>query len=89
MVLSDDDLILLAEYMIINRATVRQAAAKFGVSKSGVHSAVTLRLKQIDTGRAHEVSGVLQENREARARRGGLAVWQKKRSINDREVLMV
>lgn len=30
--------ILLANYMIDTKATVRQAAAKFGVSKSTVHT---------------------------------------------------
>ncbi len=30
-----------AEYMIANKSTVRSAAAKFGVSKSTVHTVVT------------------------------------------------
>lgn len=87
MVLTDEDLILVAEYMVENKSTVRQAAVKFGVSKSGIHTALTRRLRLLDTGRANMVKAVLEENTEARARRGGLAVWQKKRS--NREGLMV
>lgn len=85
MILSDEDLIDMAEYMVKNKATVRQAAAKFGISKSAVHSAVTRRLKLIDIGRAREVSEVLQENTMERARRGGVALWLKKRRLKDRE----
>ena len=33
--------IALAEYMVATGATVRQAAAKFGISKSTVHMAET------------------------------------------------
>lgn len=85
MVLTDEDLIVLAEYIVENKATVRQAASKFHISKSGVHSAVTRRLKLIDIGRAREVRMVLQENTEARARRGGVAVWQKKNDLKQGE----
>ena len=34
----------LAQYIIENRATVRSAAAKFGISKSTVHTVVTIRV---------------------------------------------
>ena len=33
--------VMLAEYITENRATVRAAAKKFGISKSTVHMAVT------------------------------------------------
>ena len=33
--------VLLAQYMIENKATVRQTASIFGVSKSTVHTVVT------------------------------------------------
>ena len=38
----------LAEYIIENRATVRAAAKRFGISKSTVHKDVTERLRDID-----------------------------------------
>lgn len=39
--------VILAEYIIENRATVRAAAKQFGVSKSTVHKDVSERLKKI------------------------------------------
>ena len=38
----------IASYIVENNATVRQAAKKFGVSKSTVHKDVTERLEEID-----------------------------------------
>ena len=40
--------VALAEYMVETGATVRQAAAKFGVSKSTVHKDITDRMKKIN-----------------------------------------
>ena len=39
----DERAIDLANYLIENKATVRDAARHFGVSKSTVHTAVTLK----------------------------------------------
>ena len=39
----------LANYMIENKSTVRQAAKVFGVSKSTVHKDLTERLENIDS----------------------------------------
>ena len=41
---------LLANYIVENKATVRSAAAKFNVSKSTVHKDITERLKYINKG---------------------------------------
>ena len=38
----------LGNYLVDNRATVRQVAAEFGVSKSTVHKDVTEILKRVD-----------------------------------------
>ena len=40
--------VALAEYMVETGATVRQAAAKFGVSKSTVHKDITQRLQYLN-----------------------------------------
>ena len=40
----------LAQYIIENKATVRAAAAKFGVSKSTVHKDISERLPLYDRG---------------------------------------
>ena len=37
----------IARYIIDNNATVRQAAKKYGISKSTVHKDITERLRQI------------------------------------------
>lgn len=69
--------ILLGEYIIENKATVRKAAQVFGISKSTVHVDVTKRLKQICPSLANEVNAVLQENKAERHIRGGRATKEK------------
>lgn len=58
-------------------ATVRQAARKFGISKSTVHKDVTERLEQINLRLAHEARKVLDVNKSERHIRGGLATKEK------------
>ena len=47
----------LANYMIENKSTVRQAAKVFGVSKSTVHKDLTERLENIDSSLAGHIRG--------------------------------
>ena len=49
----------IANYIIDTKATVRQAAKKFGISKSTVHKDCTDRLSQLNPGLACEVRQVL------------------------------
>ena len=63
----------IANYIIETKATVRQAAKKFGISKSTVHKDCTDRLKQLNPGLASEVRQVLDVNKQERHIRGGLA----------------
>ena len=44
----DERVCRLAEWIIENKATVRAAAERFGVSKSTVHKDLTERLRQLD-----------------------------------------
>ena len=67
----------LAEYITENKATVRNAAKKFGVSKSTVHKDVTERIKEISMTAAKQVKSVLKENKEERLIRGGMATKKK------------
>lgn len=69
--------ILLAKYIIKTGATVRQAAAWSGVSKSTVHSDVTLRLRSTDPELYERVRTVLDENKAQRHMRGGMATKKK------------
>ena len=50
-----------AEYIIETKATVRQTARKFGVSKSTVHKDVTARLTRINPALANEASNQAME----------------------------
>ena len=65
--------ISLANYMIENKSTVRQAAKIFGVSKSTVHKDLTERLENIDSSLAIEVRKILDLNKSERHIRGGKA----------------
>ena len=69
--------IMLARYIVENRATVRAAAKQFCVSKSTVHKDITERLKYIDRRLYEEVKPVLEENKAVRHIRGGLATKNK------------
>lgn len=66
-----------AEYIIETKATVRQTARKFGVSKSTVHKDVTTRLELINPALANEARQVLDVNKQERHIRGGLATKEK------------
>ena len=69
----------LALYLIENRATVRSAARKFGVSKSTVHMDVSQRLRKLNPQLYNEVREVLDINKSQRHIRGGLATKEKYR----------
>lgn len=71
----------LGEYIIESKATVRQAAKKFGVSKSTVHKDVAERLKHVDPQLYQEVKGVLEINKSQRHIRGGMATRRKYREM--------
>ena len=63
----------IAHYIIEENATVRQAAKKFGVSKSTVHKDVADRLSVIHPALAAQARKVLDLNKAARHIRGGMA----------------
>lgn len=67
----------LGHYIVENKATVRQAAAVFGISKSTVHNDVTKRLSAINPLLCSEVKCILDENKAQRHIRGGLATRKK------------
>lgn len=73
----EERVIKTAQYIIETKATVRQTARKFGVSKSTVHKDVTSRLELIDPTLANEARQVLDVNKQERHIRGGLATKEK------------
>ena len=69
--------VMLAQYMIENRATVRAAAKKFGISKSTVHKDLSERLPKFNAALYAQVKAVLEVNKAQRHIRGGIATRRK------------
>ena len=67
----------LAVYMIETGATVRAAAAHFGISKSTVHKDLTQRLDQYNHALYVQVREILDLNKQERHIRGGMATRRK------------
>ena len=67
----------IANYILDEKATVRQTAKVFGVSKSTVHKDVTERLPKINPLVANQVKDVLDINKAERNIRGGKATRMK------------
>lgn len=67
----------IGTYIVENNTTVRQAAKKFGISKSTVHKDVSERLPEINQSLAAAVRRVLDVNKSERHIRGGMATREK------------
>lgn len=63
----------IANLMVDNNLTVRQAAEQFGVSKTTVHDDITKKLKSKNSELYGKVRKLLDEHWKDRARRGGIA----------------
>ena len=81
----DKRAVLLGEYIVNNKATVRAAAAAFGISKSTVHMDVSQRLRKINAGLYRQVREILDINKEQRHIRGGLATKEKYKKLRQEE----
>ena len=68
---------VLGQYILDNRATVRETAARFGISKSTVHKDVTDHLKRSNPALFAAVKEVLDRNKAERHLRGGEATRRK------------
>ena len=77
----DDRAYELAVYMLEHDATVRAAAAKFGVSKSTVHKDLTERLRRRAPALHAAVRALLDRNKAERHLRGGEATRRKYRGV--------
>jgi len=71
----------ICAYILETRATVRQAAHVFDVSKSTVHKDMTERLPSLNKEMAYEVKKVLDFNKSERHLRGGEATKRKYREL--------
>ena len=72
---------VLAQYLIENRATVRQVAQVFAVSKSTVHKDIAVRLRRVNPTLFACAKQILEENKSERHLRGGEATKQKYLSL--------
>jgi len=73
----NDRAIILGEYILEHKSTVRAAAKQFGISKSTVHKDVSERLPKIQPQLYPLVKEVLEQNKQERHIRGGLATKKK------------
>lgn len=73
----------LAVYMIENGATVRGAAAHFGISKSTVHKDLQQRLPRYNRALYEQVRRVLEVNKSQRHIRGGMATRKKYKGCSE------
>ena len=77
--------ITIAQYIIDSKATVRQAASRFGVSKSTIHKDMTERLPAINHTLAENVRKVLDINKSERHLRGAMATRAKYKHISEEQ----
>ncbi len=77
--------VILGTYIVENRATVRQTAARYGISKSTVHKDVTETLRHVNRALFEEVAKVLEQNKNERHLRGGEATRQRHLSHSTRK----
>jgi len=78
--LPEERAVMLAQYIIEEGATVRQAASRFGISKSTVHKDITERLKLLNRPLYLQAQAVLDRNKRERHIRGGQATKEKYRT---------
>lgn len=69
--------VLFAEYMLTENATVRAAAKHFGYSKSTVHKDLVTRLEALDGELYDKIVVLLNKNLAERHIRGGNATKRK------------
>lgn len=72
-----DRAVMLGEYIIEHKSTVRATARQFGISKSTVHKDLSERLPEIKPALYAHVKEVLELNKQERHIRGGLATKKK------------
>ena len=70
----------IARWMLEKRATVRQAARHFGLSKSSVHKDMVARLPLCSPAEAKQVAQLMRYNKSVRHLRGGEATRRRYRA---------
>ena len=78
----------VANYIIDSKATIRETAKVFKVSKTTIHNDVTIRILKVKPDLRKAVKEVLDQNLQERAIRGGMATklkYQKNVLLRDIE----
>ena len=73
----EERVVEIARYIVEHKATVRETAKAFGISKSTVHKDVTERLPRVNKNLADATREVLEVNKSERHIRGGIATKKK------------
>ena len=73
----EERVVEIARYIVAHKATVRETAKAFGISKSTVHKDVTERLPRVNKNLAEATREVLDVNKSERHIRGGMATREK------------
>ena len=81
--MTEEVMVAVANYIVDNDATIREAASEFELSKSTVHLNMRKHLKFVNPMLFHKVEVVLDRNKAERHLRGGMATkakYKKKRT---------
>ncbi len=78
--------VAIGRYVAESGATVRQAAAVFGISKSTRHKDLTVRLRYENPSLYIQAARVLEKNKNERHIRGGMATREKYLTIKSHSV---
>lgn len=76
--------VLLGRHILESGDTVRQTAARFGLSKSSVHKDVHERLRLLHPGLYEEVQQVMNYHHQVRHLRGGAATRERWRRLREK-----
>ena len=79
----EERVLIIADYIIETKKTVRAAAVAFNVSKSTVHKDMSERLPQLCKHSAKKVRQILDINKAERHIRGGNATKNKYQKIKE------
>ena len=72
----------LAKFVLNSKATVRETAKKYGISKSTVHKDITEKLSKVNYSLYLQVCEILKLNKSERHIRGGEATKRKYKESN-------
>jgi putative DeoR family transcriptional regulator (stage III sporulation protein D) len=73
----NDRAVLYGMHIIKHRTTIRDTAKYYGVGKSGVHTAVTEHLMNVDPAMQKKVQDILDINKKESYKRGGDVIRQR------------